>query len=71
MKNFSHRKNQISPPGILTPLISLPVPATFNLRYTPPSREITDEVDEDTEAGDKIKKQDSDGDEASTNNSSS
>ena len=33
--------------------------------------EDTDEIDEDSEAGDQIKMKDSDGDEASTNNSSS
>ena len=69
-KSMCFRKNQISPPGILEPLISLPLPANFNLRYVPPSMENTDEDDEDTESDNQIKKDDSDGYEPSTNNSS-
>ena len=50
-KALSHRKKQISPPDILTPLMSLPVPATFYLRYVPPSGEKADDYEDDSEVG--------------------
>ena len=40
----------------------LPVPATFNLRYVPPSEGQTDDLETDSEAGFKIEKEESDAD---------
>ena len=63
VKTLSYRKSQISPPEILTPLMSLPVPATFYLRYVPPSNEKSDDLEADNEAGFKIEREESDADE--------
>ena len=45
--------------------MSLPVPATFYLRYVPPSNENSDDLEADNEAGFKTEEEESEADETS------